>query len=203
MKRAEPSVRVGVDVGGTFTDVCARDAAGRLRELKVPTTPENPAIGVMNGVAALGLGARALAAMAHGTTAVTNAIVEGRIATVGLVTTRGFRDVLEIGRQNRAQLYELIAPGKPEALVPRRLRLEVAERVSVDGTVLQGLDPADVPALIARLREAGVDSVAVCLLHAYANPTHERQLREALGRAFPHVSISSDINAEFREYERS
>ena len=203
MRRARPSVRVGVDVGGTFTDVVARDASGRLRELKVPTTPDNPAIGVMNGVAALALGPHALAAMAHGTTAVTNAIVEGRIATVGLVTTRGFRDVLEIGRQNRASLYELIAPGKPEPLVPRRLRLEVAERVSVDGTVLQGLDPAELPALIARLREAGVQSVAVCLLHAYANPTHERQLREALGRAFAHVSISSDINAEFREYERS
>jgi N-methylhydantoinase A len=203
MTRAEPSVRVGVDVGGTFTDVCARDAAGRLRELKVPTTPDNPAIGVMNGVAALGLGTRGLAAMAHGTTAVTNAIVEGRIATVGLVTTRGFRDVLEIGRQNRASLYELIAPGKPDALVPRRLRLEIGERVSVDGTVLQSLDPGEVPALVERLREAGVESVAVCLLHAYANPTHERQLRGALGRAFPHVSISSDINAEFREYERS
>jgi N-methylhydantoinase A len=158
---------------------------------------------VLNGVAALGLGPAPLASMAHGTTAVTNAIVEGRIASVGLVTTRGFRDVLEIARQNRLHLYELVAPGKPEPLVPRRLRREVAERVAVDGTVLRALDVTDVAPLVDTFRAEGVQSVAVCLLHAYANATHERQLQAALASAFPYVSISSDINAEFREYERT
>ena len=162
------------------------------------------------GIAALGLPpgpdgglSAALAAVAHGTTAVTNAIVEGRIARVGLVTTRGFRDVLEIARQNRAHLYDLAALPRPEPLVPRRLRLEVAERVTVDGTVLTPLDTSGVGALVERFRAEGVDSVAVCLLHAYANPAHERELRAALAPHFTHVSISSDINAEFREYERT
>jgi N-methylhydantoinase A len=157
---------------------------------------------VLAGVAALGASDR-LAAVAHGTTAVTNAIVEGRIARVGLVTTRGFRDVLEIARQNRAHLYELSIPPRPEPLVPRRLRLEVAERVAVDGAVLTPLDAAAIGPVIQRLRAEGVESVAVCLLHAYANPAHERELRAALAPHFAHVSISSEINAEFREYERT
>ena len=134
---AASDVRVGVDVGGTFTDLVARDSKGRIRELKVPTTPASPAVGVLNGVATLGVRPRS---MAHGTTAVTNAIVEGRIAPVGLVTTRGFRDVLEIARQNRLALYDLFTPGKPEPLVPRRRRLEISEGVAVDGSVLEALD---------------------------------------------------------------
>jgi N-methylhydantoinase A len=196
-------IRLGVDVGGTFTDVVARDPSGRLRELKVPTTPDNPSIGVLDAVKALAVAPSDLAAMAHGTTAVTNAIVEGRVATVGLVTTRGFRDILEIARMNRLHLYDLRAPSRPEPLVPRRLRLEVGERTGVDGSVVRAMNPADVAPVVDRLRAEGVGAVAVCLLHAYANPSHERALRDALAPHFAHVSISSDINAEFREYERT
>src|SRR5262249_12088970 len=130
-------------------------------------------------------------------------IVERRTAEVGLVTTRGFRDVLEIARQSRTHLYRLDLPPKPEPLVPRRRRAEVTQRIAGDGPILTPLPLDDLPALIERLRADGIDSVAVCLLHAYANPAHERALREALAPHFRHVTLSSEINAEFREYERA
>ena len=196
-------VRVGVDVGGTFTDLVAWDASGRTRALKVPTTPDNPAGGVLNGLAAVHRVAGPCASLAHGTTLVTNAIVERRVGAVGLVTTRGFRDVIEIGRMNRPHLYRIDLPAKPEPLVPRRLRAEVAERVGPDGAVLSPLDLGELPAIVERFRRDGVESVAVCLLHAYANPAHEQALRLALAPHFPYVSVSSEINAEFREYERT
>ena len=196
-------VRVGVDVGGTFTDLVACDAAGRTSSLKVPTTPANPAGGLLDGLAAIGRVAGRCASLAHGTTLVTNAIVERKVGAVGLVTTRGFRDVLEIGRMNRPHLYRLDLPAKPEPLVPRRLRAEVSERVGPDGSVLVPLDLGDVPAIVERFRRQGVESVAISLLHAYANPAHEQALRRALAPHFPYVSVSSEINAEFREYERT
>jgi N-methylhydantoinase A len=199
----DPGVRVGIDVGGTFTDLVACDSAGRTTSLKVPTTPANPAGGVLDGLAAVGRAAGRCASLAHGTTLVTNAIVERRIAAVGLVTTRGFGDVLEIGRMNRPHLYRIDLPAKPEPLVPRRLRAEVTERVGPDGSVLTPLDLGEMPKLIERLRGQGVESVAICLLHAYANPAHEQALRQALAPHFPCVSVSSEINAEFREYERT
>jgi N-methylhydantoinase A len=197
------SFSVGVDVGGTFTDLVACDALGLVTSCKVPTTTSRPADGVLRGLAHLIGGDRVATSLAHGTTIVTNAIVEGRTAAVGLVTTRGFRDVLEIARQNRTHLYRLDAPAKPEPLVPRRWRAEVTERVAVDGTVLTPLALEEVPAIVERFARDGIESVAVCLLHAYANPAHERALREALGQHFRHVTISSEINAEFREYERA
>ena len=196
-------VRVGVDVGGTFTDLVAWDAAGRMSSLKVPTTPANPAGGVLNGLAAVARAVGHCASLAHGTTLVTNAIVERRVGAVGLVTTRGFRDVLEIGRMNRPHLYRIDLPAKPEPLVPRRLRAEVGERVGPDGSVLAPLDLGEMPAIIERFKRQGVESVAICLLHAYANPAHEQALRQALAAHFPYVSVSSEINAEFREYERT
>ena len=196
-------ISLGVDVGGTFTDLVAWDPAGRVTSCKVPTTTSRPADGVLQGLALLTGGDRVAASLAHGTTIVTNAIVERRTAPVGLVTTRGFRDVLEIARQNRTHLYRLDAPAKPEPLVPRRWRAEVTERVAVDGTVLTPLALEDVPAIVERFKRDGIESVAVCLLHAYGNPAHERALREALAQHFRHVTISSDINAEFREYERA
>jgi N-methylhydantoinase A len=192
----------GVDVGGTFTDLVVRAPSGRLTSGKVPTTPADPSRGVVQGLAAL-LGDAPPASVAHGTTIVTNAIVEGRGAVVGLVTTRGFRDVLEIGRQNRLHLYDLAAPPKPPPLVTRRRRLEVTERVGPDGAVVTPLALDELDALAAALAREGVESVAVCLLHAYANPEHERRVGEALARRFAHVSVSSDVNAEFREYERT
>src|ERR671931_2187673 len=166
---------VGIDVGGTFTDFVVRDSSGRLASGKVPTTPASPADGVMHGLTTLA-GAERLASVAHGTTIATNAIVEGRGAVVGLVTTRGFRDVLEIARSSRLHLYDLQAAPKPPPPVPRRLRLEITERVGPDGAIETPLKLEEIPALVAALEREHVDSVAVCLLHSYANPEHERTL---------------------------
>src|SRR6266568_6602808 len=195
-------IRIGVDVGGTFTDLVAWDPAGRMESCKVPTTPANPAEGVLHGIATLAPRTGAWASLAHGTTMVTNAIVERRGAPVGYITTRGFRDVLEIGRMSRLHLYRLDLPAKPEPLVPRRLRREITERVGPDGTVLTRLHLEELPAIVEDFKREGIESVAVCLLHSYASPAHEQALRMALEAHFPYVSISSDINAEFREYER-
>lgn len=195
------SVRVGIDVGGTFTDLVAIDSAsGAVRSQKVLTTPEAPARGVLAGLQSLAPGARSIA---HGTTIVTNAIVEGRHARTALVTTRGFRDVLEIARQSRQELYRLDVPPRPAPLVPRHLRFEVTERVLADGRIAVALAEDELPALAAALRASGVEAVAVCLLHAYAHPGHEARLRAALEGQVPFVSVSHEINAEFREYERT
>lgn len=199
----ESGLRVGVDVGGTFTDLVAADGAGRTWSCKVPTTPANPAQGVLDGLAALAPETGPWASLAHGTTMVTNAIVERRSARTALITTRGFRDVLEIARQNRTHLYRLDLPARAEPLVPRRLRREINERVAHDGTVLAPIDLGALPALIQDLEHDGVEAVAVCLLHAYANAEHEQAVARALRARFAHVSASSDINAEFREYERT
>ena len=195
-------IRIGVDVGGTFTDLVAWDPAGRMESCKVPTTPANPAEGVLHGIATLAPRTGAWASLAHGTTMVTNAIVERRGAPVGYITTRGFRDVLEIGRMSRLHLYRLDLPAKPEPLVPRHLRREITERVGPDGTVLTRLHLEELPAIVEDFKREGIESVAVCLLHSYASPAHEQALRMALEAHFPYVSISSEINAEFREYER-
>ena len=194
---------VGIDVGGTFTDLVARAGSGRLRACKVPTTPANLSRGVLNGLLAVRPATGVPASVAHGTTVVTNAIVEGRGARVGLVATRGFRDVLEIARQSRLHLYDLRLPPKPEPLVGRRCRLEVSERVGPDGAVVLPLALEEVPAVVRTLKREDVESVAVCLLHSYANPQHERALKAALAPHFAHLSVSSEINAEFREYERT
>ncbi|MBI3456624.1 MAG: hydantoinase/oxoprolinase family protein [Candidatus Rokubacteria bacterium] len=195
------SARVGVDVGGTFTDLVAIESgSGTIRSRKVLTTADAPARGVLYGLQALGARATAIA---HGTTIVTNAVVEGKAARTALVTTRGFRDVLEIARQNRLDLYRLDLPPRPVPLVPRHLRFEVTERVAGDGRVAVPLAEAELPGLVAALRAAGVEAVAVCLLHAYAHPEHEARLGAALAGACPYVSVSHEINAEFREYERT
>src|SRR5262245_16872338 len=159
-------VRIGVDVGGTFTDLVAWDPAGTVRSCKVPTTPAAPAIGVLDGIARVEASAGPSTSIAHGTTLITNALVERRGATVGLVTTRGFRDVLEIARQNRTHLYRLDLPAKPAPLVPRHLRFEIAERVDSEGNVVIPLADELGPIALA-MRDQGVESVAVCLLHAY------------------------------------
>ena len=196
-------IRAGVDVGGTFTDLVVLDASGGMVACKVPTSSPQPAHGVLAGLQILTATSGTPASLAHGTTIVTNAIVERRTSAVGLLTTRGFRDVLEIARQNRTHLYHLDLPAKPEPLVPRRLRLEITERVGPDGAVLTPLALDEIAPIVEAFRREGLESVAVCLLHAYANPAHERALRLALAPHFRHVTISSDINAEFREYERT
>ena len=194
---------IGIDVGGTFTDVVALEhSSGTLTALKVPSTSGALARGVLDGLAHLPPQALQ-STIVHGTTVATNAVLEGRGARTALITTRHFRDVLEIGRQSRESMYDLRQHGRPPALVPRHLRLEISERLDHQGQVLQALALDEVPALLQTIRDEQVEAVAICLLHAYANPAHERQLAAALAPHCPYVSMSSEVNAEFREYERT
>jgi N-methylhydantoinase A len=188
-----------VDVGGTFTDLVAL-VDGQLVTAKVPSVPADQSAGVFDAVDTAELAG--IAALAHGTTVATNALLERRGGRVALVTTEGFRDVIEIGRQNRPDLYDLRA-ARATPLVPRELRFTVAERVTPDG-VLRPVDPNSLAATIAALRTAEVDAVAVCLLFSFVDPGHEREVANAIRRAQPdlRVLLSSDTLPEFREYER-
>jgi N-methylhydantoinase A len=201
--------RVGVDVGGTFTDLVALDPETSERvHLKVSTTPGNPAEGFLAAIDALkdrvGSQSVRIGFIFHGTTLATNAIIQRRLATTALITTKGFRDVLEIGRHWRSDLYDLDLR-RPDPLVPRPLRFEVAERVDADGSVSLVLDEAGLDALIAELRSSQANAVAVVLLHSYGNPAHEKQVaervRDALGSVY--VSVSSELSREPREFERA
>ena len=191
--------RVGIDVGGTFTDLVAV-SEGRLVTAKVPSTPWDQSEGVMASLGAAAIGD--VEAMAHGTTVATNALLERDGARTALVTTEGFRDVIEIARQHRASLYDLTRH-RPPALVPRERRFTVRERMGPEG-VLVPLDEESLAEAVKSLREAKPEAVAVCLLHAYAHPEHERRVGEAVREALPdaRVSLSSEVLAEFREYER-
>ncbi len=193
--------RVGVDVGGTFTDLVAL-VHGELRTAKVPSTPRDQSEGVMAALAAGAPGAEQIAGLAHGMTVATNALLERSGGRTALVTTEGFRDLVEIGRQNRPSLYDLTV-GRPPALVPRELRFTVAERMGPGG-VLRALDEASVAAVVAEVREAEVEAVAVCLLFAFLHPEHERRVGAALRDALPEVrvSLSCEVLPEVREYER-
>jgi N-methylhydantoinase A len=188
-------------VGGTFTDLVAL-VDGRLITAKVPTTPRNQARGVVAAVEAVRPAVGAVASFVHGSTVATNALLERRGARTALVTTEGFRDVIEIGRQNRPALYDLTRD-RPAPLVPRELRFTVRERMGRDG-VLIPLDQRSVRAMVDALREAEVEAVAVCLLFGFLHPAHERTVGEALGEALPgvQVSLSSAVLPEFREFER-
>jgi len=200
--------RVGVDVGGTFTDLAAvDDASGAVRLEKVPTTPADQSIGVAVGLTALlarhGVPPAAVTYLGHGTTVCINAVLERKGARTGLVTTQGMRDLLELRRQIRDDLYDLQAD-KPEPLVPRDLRREVPERTFADGHIGTPLDLGVVRAAIGALVAEGVEALAVCFLHSYVNPSHERAVAELVRREFPDLypSISSDVLPEFREFER-
>jgi len=200
-------VRVGVDVGGSFTDAVLLDRS-RLVVAKVRTTPAELAQGFLDALATLaersGLPSAAISYLVHGSTLATNAIVEGRLARVGLLTTAGFRDVLEIGTQMRPRLYDLHY-AKPPPLVSRELRLEARERIGPSGEVVVPLDAASVEAAAKTFREAGVEAVAVCFLFSFANPAHEREAGRLLGLSLPGtpVSLSSDVASEYREYLRT
>ena len=201
--------RIGVDIGGTFTDIVLWDGAGDNLILdKILTTPDDPSRAVLDGIGRVleiaGIGAKDLASVIHGTTLVANALIERKGVKTGLITTAGFRDVLEIGREWRYDLFDLDI-AMPTPLVPRHLRFEVGERLGADGGVLTPLDEDAVKAAIAGLREAGVQSLAVCLLHAYLNPTHERAVAEIVRQEFPEMalSLSSNVSSELGEYERS
>ena len=201
--------RVGVDSGGTFTDICLVDeATGDVRVWKVPSTPDDPSRAIAGG-AVDGLREAAHAAPAevayfgHGTTVATNALIQHRGARTGLVTTEGFRDLLEIGRQRRPHLYDLQAD-KPPLLVARELRAEVAERLRHDGRVEKPLDDAQVRAVVRHLKAAGVRAVAICFLYCYVDPRHEQRVRAIVEQELPDtfVTCSHEVAPEFREYER-
>ena len=201
--------RMGCDIGGTFTDfVVYDDASGEMHLEKCLTTPEDPSLGVMQGTRALaGRAPRFLehtAQVFHGTTLVINAVVERKGAKTALLTTEGFRDVLEIAAERRYDLYDL-QQQYPAPLVPRRLRFGIAERLRSDGKVLAPLDGAQAAAIIAGLATEGIESVAISLLHSYQNPAHEEALRDLVQQALPDasVSMSAEVLPEINEYTRT
>ncbi|HEX2806109.1 MAG TPA: hydantoinase/oxoprolinase N-terminal domain-containing protein, partial [Kineosporiaceae bacterium] len=179
-------MRLGVDVGGTFTDLVAL-RAGRLVTAKVPSTPADQSAGVLAAVEVAGLDAATVAVFAQGMTVATNALLERRGGRTALVTTRGFRDVLEIGRQNRAALYDL-ARHRPPPLVPRELRYTVRERMGPDGVIVP-LDEADLDLVVEALAAAEVEAVAVCLLFGFLHPEHERRVGERVRARLPGVPV--------------
>jgi N-methylhydantoinase A len=203
------SSRIGVDIGGTFTDlVWVDDATGAVKVGKLLTTPKDPSQAVEQGVVTLlgdaGGAAAEVRSVIHGTTLATNALIERKGARTGLLTTAGFRDAVEIGHEGRYDMYDIFIDS-PAPLVPRHLRLEVTERMAADGRVLIPLDDGSARAAIARLRDAGVEAIAICLLHAYRNPVHERALQQLCAELVPGVpvSTSSEVVPEIREYERT
>jgi len=201
-----PSARLAVDIGGTFTDL-ALEQDGRRTTIKVLTTPAAPEQGVMAGVRDIlrtsGVAAADIGIVIHGTTLATNAVIERKGARTALVTTEGFRDVIAMGNESRYDQYDLNIT-LPEPLVPRHLRLPVPERLDNEGNVLLPLDIAAVRALVPLLQREEVESIAVGLLHAFVNPTHERRVRDVLTEALPDipVSLSSEVSPEMREWER-
>src|SRR5215475_12823131 len=201
-------MRVGFDVGGTFTDFALQADDGRLLTGKRLTTPHDPARACVEGlrelVARAGLGWADLAQAVHGTTLGSNVVIERKGKNVALLTTRGFRDILIIGREKRYQLYDLFIE-KPAPLVPRSRIREVTERVAFDGEVLTPLDEAELRVTVRALAKEGIGSLAICFLHAYANPAHERRAAEIVREEAPHVavSLSSDVSPVIREYERT
>ena len=190
----------GIDVGGTFTDFAVLKD-GQLFVHKLPSTPADPSQSVLEGMAELGVTDSTLV---HGSTVATNVLLERKGGRTALITTKGFEDVLEIGRQSRAELYNLMLE-KPPDLVPRELRFGVSERVEYTGAVLTSPSPDDLEALISAIQETGVEAVAVSLLFSFLNPLHEEMIQEALDRLEkrPFLSISSQVLPEFREFERT
>ena len=194
---------VGVDVGGTFTDlVYLEPGGGDVRIAKVPTTPDNQAEGFMAALADAGAELAKVANISHGTTTTTNALLERKLSCCGLITTKGFRDVLELGRRTRPQPYGMI--GRFTPLVPRELRLEVAERMDAEGNVLTPLDEDSLRTAVRALIEAGCESLVVHFLHSYRNPAHERRAVEIAQEIWPNAYITAGhaILSEYREYER-
>ncbi len=205
--------RVGVDTGGTFTDFVWLDDDGRLQAYKRLSSPQDPAIAILSGVQLLGVPQDA--SVVHGSTVATNALLERRGARTALITTAGFADILAIGRQNRPGLYDLV-PRKPEPLIPREWRYEVNERVTARGEVRTPLDRESLAPILTQMAEEGIESVAVCLLFSFLYPEHEQLILEATEKWFNekkrdlesasadiHISLSSEVLPEYREYERT
>ena len=206
---AAPALSLGIDIGGTFTDIVAYEhATARFHSGKILTTPEDPSQAAIGGIERLFRDARldcnSVQRVVHATTLFTNALIERKGAPTGLITTRGFRDTIELRREHKYELYDLFIE-LPRPLVPRALRLELDERTLADGRIETPLDQNELRARLRSLVAAGVESVAVVLLHSYANPEHEQAARALIEREFPqlHVSISSDVSRQLREYERT
>jgi len=200
--------RLGIDTGGTFTDLALIDeATGTLRLFKLPSTPADPSEAIGEGIRAIlaehAVAPEAVSYLGHGTTVATNALIEGKVARAGLITTRGFRDIIELARQRRPHLFNLDVD-KPRPLIPRDLRREIDERMRFDGSVLRPVDPRQVEAMLADFRRDEVVAIAICFLHAYVNDAHERQVEALVRQLWPEawVCTSSRVLAEFREFER-
>ena len=202
------TIRVGIDVGGTFTDLVATDGKRGVWKIKVLTTPADPSMGALDAVRRLlvkeNVDPHLVGVVLHATTLASNALLTGNIPRTALVTTSGFRDVLEIGRQNRPELYNLRVERLPP-LVSRRNRFEIRERVSYDGKILEPFDTSQAVRVARRIRRLGIGTVAVCFLHSYANPKHEKKAGKILREEHPsaRLSLSSELLPEFREYERA
>src|SRR6185503_4854991 len=202
------SYRVGVDVGGTFTDIVLLAADGTIHTKKVSSSTENYAQAIVDGLAEVfretGLEGDAIEEIRHGTTVASNAILEHKGARTGLITTKGFRDVLQIRTLRMPRMYD-IGWTKPAPLVERYLRQVVDERVSASGAVEKPLDLHDAERAVDALLTERVETIAVCLLHSYANPTHEHAIATVVRRKAPHLpcSISCEVLPEIKEYERT
>src|SRR5260370_60595 len=197
-------MRVGIEVGGTFTDLVAIGPDG-IRVTKVPSVPRAPDEGAFNALIASGIAISSIDDLAHGSTVATNAVLERKGFPTAFVTTQGFRDILALQRHGRSRIYDLEYQ-KPKPVVTRSASFEVTERIPAHGTIATPLDIADVgKGLVPALQAGAYEAVAICLLNSFVNPAHERVLRELLVEALPdlHVTISSDITREFREYERA
>lgn len=204
------SLSVGIDTGGTFTDIVVLGDDGALRLAKVPSSNRDPALAVLAAVddkiPGWRLSERDIARFVHGTTVATNAVLERKGARIGILSTAGFEDVIEIGRQNRKTLYQLLPDAEtPTFLAPGARRRGVVERIAPDGSIVTELDRDSLARSVAELVEQGVDGIAVCFLFSYVNPRHERMARDHIARAYPgiEISLSSEVDPSLREYERS
>ena len=202
------SYMIGVDVGGTFTDFSLFDTqSGQLNHYKRSSTPEDPSKAIMGGIqeilAEQHIDPMDVSYLAHGTTVATNALIEKKGARMGLITTQGFKDLMEIGWQRRPSLYDLRKP-KPESLIPAGMRQEVQERILHDGSVRTPLDEDSVRNAVRCLKAMGAETIAVCTLFSFINPVHEDRIKEIIQEEYPgvYVSASHDLVAEFREYSR-
>ena len=196
--------RLSTDVGGTFTDgVLLDEKTGQIRISKVLTTPANPAIGTIESITKFGVGLDEVSFLVHGTTVVINALIEGKGAKTALITTEGFRDILEIGRSNRLEMYDALYK-KHDPLVPRNLRFGIRERINAAGEILVPLDIQAMDQIITEMKRQGVVAVAVCLLNAYSNPIHEEEIGRYLQKSYPEIifSLSNNITRRYYEYER-
>ena len=201
---------IGVDVGGTFTDFCARNNnSGETVIHKRPSTPEDPAIAILNGLDEIKLKFSQskklqISRLAHGTTVATNSLLQRKGGKLALVTTKGFRDLLEIGRQVRPSVYDLQVDS-PQPLVDRENRIEVNERIDFTGKIIKPINKNELVLLEKNIKKLkNIDGIAICLLFSFLNSSHEILIKEKLSKSFPNlpISISSEVQPEFREYER-